>query len=227
MWSNRLLLAAAAALSLGACASTTAPTMGNNDALTPTERFGITVTPQPVELRLAPHAGGISQNQAAALTEFTQGWRDIEGGMISLRAPANGPDPGAARVTADTARRFLIDQGVDPSKIQLVGYDAAGDPVAPVVVGYARFVAQGPDCGQAWPNMTSTMSNREYENFGCAVTANMAAQIDNAGDLMQPRPMTPADAGRRATVLGRYRAGEVTSSAVDAQANGAVSRAVD
>ena len=44
---------------------------------------------------------------------------------------------------------------------------------------------------------------------------------------MQPRPMTPADAGRRATVLGRYRAGEVTSSAVDAQANGAVSRAVD
>ncbi|MFO1013224.1 MAG: CpaD family pilus assembly protein [Caulobacteraceae bacterium] len=225
MWSNRLLLAATAALSLSACAST--GTVGNDDALTPTERFGITVTPQPVELRLAPHAGGISQNQAAALTEFTQGWRDIDGGMITLRAPGNGADPAAARATLETARRFLIDQGVDPAKIQLAGYDAGGDPTAPVVVGYARYTAQGPDCSQAWPNMTATMNNREYENFGCAVTANMAAMIDNPGDVLQPRTMTPADAGRRATVLGRYRAGEVTSSAADAQANGAVSRAVD
>ena len=136
-------------------------------------------------------------------------------------------DPAAARATLETARRFLIDQGVDPAKIQLAGYDAGGDPTAPVVVGYARYTAQGPDCSQAWPNMTATMNNREYENFGCAVTANMAAMIDNPGDVLQPRTMTPADAGRRATVLGRYRAGEVTSSAADAQANGAVSRAVD
>ena len=65
------------------------------------------------------------------------------------------------------------------------------------------------------------------EQMAHVAAANIAAQIANPQDLLRPRDMTPADAQRRATVLGKYRAGEVTSSARDDQAAGAISRAIN
>jgi pilus assembly protein CpaD len=50
--------------------------------------------------------------------------------------------------------------------------------------------------------------------------------IANPADLLTPRQMDPADASRRENVLGKYRQGQMTSSAKDPQANGAVSDAV-
>ena len=49
----------------------------------------------------------------------------------------------------------------------------------------------------------------------------------NPEDLIQPRNSTPVDAQRRTTVLGKYRAGELTASAREEQATGIVSKAVN
>jgi pilus assembly protein CpaD len=95
-----------------------------------------------------------------------------------------------------------------------------------VIVGYMRFHAKGPDCGRGWDDITANHANRPYANFGCATTANMAAQIANPADVVAPHAADPADAGRRQTVLDHYRKGELTSSVHDDQANGAVSRVV-
>jgi pilus assembly protein CpaD len=59
------------------------------------------------------------------------------------------------------------------------------------------------------------------------VTANIAAQVANPEDLLGPRAETPIDSGRRATVLDKYRKGELTSSAKDDQSSGVVSKAVN
>jgi len=221
-----LVAGACLAAALSACASTAGGDAGKPEAVTPTERFPIDVQSQPEELRLAVHGSGLSANQAGALGAFAAKWLDSEGGEITLKSPANGVDPGAAYRTTEGARDALVSAGVSSERIRTVGYDAAGDASAPVVVAYARYVAKGPQCGQSWENLTSTDQNREYANFGCAVTANMAAQIADPGDLLRPREMTPADAGRRQVVLDHYRKGETTSSAKDSQADGAVSRAI-
>jgi pilus assembly protein CpaD len=225
MWSSRfaLISAASSALLLAACASTGG---GADRPLTPMERYSISITRQPQELRLAPHPQGLSPTQAAALAAFAREWSAIEGGQITVQAPSGGGDPTAAFRTAEGTRHFLMGQGVAPSQLRVVGYPAGGDPAAPVVVSYVRYTAQGPDCAASWGNVTATASNQPYSNFGCAVTANVAAQIANPGDLVDPRPMDPADAQRRSVMLGHYRAGEVTSSARDEHASGAVSNAV-
>jgi pilus assembly protein CpaD len=70
------------------------------------------------------------------------------------------------------------------------------------------------------------MSNDVQPNFGCAVTANMAAQIANPADLARPQHATPADAARRSLVLDKYRKGQITSSEKDDQAKGVVSDAI-
>jgi pilus assembly protein CpaD len=220
------VLAILAALALSACATTDGPSdTALAPPVTPTERFPIEVKSQPEELRLAPHSAGLSRNQEAALADFAAHWVNTNGGDVSLRTP-HGGDPAAAYRTSTDARDLLVAHGVDPASIRMEGYEAESDHAAPVILAFTRYVAKGPECGRSWDNLTSTGENREYDNFGCAVTANMAAQIANPGDLVTPQAMQPADATRRQAVLDHYRKGEVTSSAADAQANGAVSRAV-
>lgn len=219
------LTSIAAALALAACATApttlagpTTPTVLDNWAAR------VQVVAQPEEIRLAPHATGLSGTQARALADFHARWALAEGGVITVAAPVGADGTGGYRVSAD-ARAFLVSQGAAPDMVQLVGYDSAGSGDAPVVIGFKRYVAITPRCGD-WPSMTSTASNQPMRNLGCAVAANMAAQVANPGDLLGARAMDPADAGRRMTVLGKYRAGEVTSTAKDEQASGAVSTAV-
>lgn len=218
-----LLAGAVMAGALAGCASD-APT--GPEPVTPTQQFAIDVKPQPQELRLAVHPAGVSQNQAQVLGGYAREWARTGGGEIVLQSPSRAGDPAAAYRTANTAREVLVASGVAPDKVRVVSYDASAEVEAPVIVGYTRYAANIPQCGKSWDNIAAVRDNREYANFGCAVTANMAAQIADPADLAQPHEITPADASRRQTVLDHYRKGEATSSAKDSQADGAVSRAV-
>lgn len=211
---------------LSACASVrlapTKPAM----ARTPTENFPLKAVERAEEIRLVVHAAGLSTTQAAALAQFADTWANGEGGQITLSSPVGGPDAGAAFRTGEGARSFLVSQGVPADRIVIRGYDAAGDMQASLRVAYVRYEAVLPECGRSWGNLSRSFDNLPQSNFGCAVSANMAAQIANPADIVRPRTMTPADAGRRSVVLDKYRRGEVVSSEKDAQAQGVISDAI-
>lgn len=206
-------------LALGACATSHPEATAPNPIL-PTERYAIEVSPTPQELKLAPHAAGLSRTQADALGEFVRQWATTGGGDITLKAPEHGPDPAGAYRTATAARDFLVSQGVQPEKVRIVGYDAGGDTRAPIVVGYIRYHATGPDCGRSWADVAQVNDNQAYPEFGCAVTANIAAEIADPGDLLQARASDPADAQRRQVVTDKYRQGALTATVPDSQADG-------
>jgi pilus assembly protein CpaD len=223
-----LFLAGLGLLALGACASD--PQADHKPAappaITPTEQFSIKVQPAPLELKLGPHPDGLSPMQAAALRDFIGRWNDADRGMITVKAPEHGPNAEAVYRTATGARDFLIAQGVSPDVVRIVGYDAGADPAAPVRVGLLRYEARGPACGQDWGNLADAFKNETYAEFGCSVTANIAAQVANPEDLLHPRAETPPDGSRRQVVIDKYRLGTTTTTAKDAQANGAVSSGV-
>lgn len=188
------------------------------------DQYRAQVLPRPEEVRLAVHARGVSAGQADALSALVHSWRTTGGGVIRLQAPTGGPDPAATYRMGESVRAFLVAQGVPAAAIELVGYPAQGEPAAPFLVGYTLYEARVPDCGQSWENLSGTWRNSTSANFGCAVTANLAAQIANPGDLVAPRAADPADASRRIDVLGKYREGAVTSTQADDQARGTVSQ---
>jgi len=212
-------------VTLGACAGTTPG--ANEDARLPTQRFEPKVTSEPEEVRLAIHAQGLSPRQAEALSKFADYWRDDDGGMIGVQMPSEGADPAAAFRMGESARSFLVSKGVPAGQIEMVGYAPEAGADAPLLVGYLRYKAEIPKCGEKWKSITRTFKNEVGPNFGCAVSSNMAAQIADPADLLGPRTMTPQDATRRQEVLDKYRKGEVTSAAKDDKADGAVSRAVN
>lgn len=215
----RIILPLMASAALAACAA--APTATSDAAAlarTPTELWANRVTVQPDEIRLAVHADGLSATQREALGVFLADWRATGGGPVTLRAPLGGADPAAVGRVTEGVRLQLAGAGVPAAQITLASYDSGGDPLAPLVVGRERYRVNVPRCGQEWTNITLSANNEPQPNFGCATTANMAAQIANPSDLLGPAPVTPVDAQRRGVVLGKYRLGESTASEKDESA---------
>jgi pilus assembly protein CpaD len=221
---SALTLTAAAAL-LAACAHGPQSDRTATTALDSWEKQ-IQVTPQPDEIRLGSHATGLSGPQMAALAALGDRWLQAEGREILIQAPDKSADPAGAYRIWTESRDFLVRQGVPAGRIRVASYAADAASAQPVIVGFQVYVAQGPTCG-SFGNLARSAGNTPYDNFGCALAANIAAQVANPQDLLDPRDMTPADAARRGTVMTKYRAGEPTSTVADKQASGQVSQVVN
>ena len=225
---TRHLLMACLAAALAGCASMHGPDKkaARDPSPTPTTQVAVTLTHTPDEIRLAPHATGLSPAQAAAVEALAQRWRDAGDGPVIIQTPAGG---GAeAYHGANAVESALTRLGLREDQIRLVSYTppAGAAGVLPIVVGFTRYEAKGPQCGRDVDDYAKTYSNLPNNNFGCAVTANFAAMVADPADLAGTRPMDPSDANRRETILGHYRKGELMSSAKDPQASGAVSSAI-
>ena len=217
------LIASLACLAVAACASPEASPLALAHPVTPTERYAIQVKPTPVELMLAAHSSGLSVAQAAALRDFMGRYDDADRGAITIKAPEHSPDESGVYRTATATRDFLISQGAMPGDVRIEGYDANGDGKAPLRVSFLSYHAVGPQCGASWSDISKEASNEPYPEFGCAVTANLAAQVADPADLLHPRASDPPDALRRADVLNKYRQAQVTSTPKDPQADGTFS----
>jgi pilus assembly protein CpaD len=218
------LLLTTTVLALGACVGGPA-SLGGEPPLTPTSRYQLQVEPDLDRIALAVHETGLSPAQGDAIQALVVRYRSVDAVPLVIEAPA-GHAPVALQRAYDV-KSALAAWGVSPDRIMLVSY-AAPDPRAPVVVGYQTVRAVVPRCGTTWGNLGRSGDNQSASNFGCAVTANLAAQIADPRDIQTPRAMTPADAGRRTVVFENYRAGRQTAAVVETLvADTAVSNAVD
>jgi pilus assembly protein CpaD len=191
----------------------------------PTEHFAVKVEEAPDQVALAVHTQGISANQQTALADFVARWREAGSGLVVLKTPADAADADAAKSMTYAVQAQLQGMGVPADRIELAAYNAGG-PKGPVLAVFRHLVAEGPDCSGGWDNLTSTMDNEPYKHFGCALTANLAAQVADPRDLVAPSGLSPADNTRRQQVLAKYREGKLTASEKDDQASGTVSSAV-
>ena len=212
-----------ASLSLSACATQTGD-QTQSASVSLSERFAPQLDTRPQTLLLAPHETGLSERQQQAISAFIAQWRDNGGGLITVEAASTGV-PGAYQTSAEALSALEL-AGLGRHQMQLVGYDAGGVVDAPVRLRYDHVSVRRVECAGLAGNLSISASNEPPAHFGCALNANMAAQVVNPHDLLTPRAQDPADAARRLYVIDLYRKGAVTSSAKDAQASGAVSKAV-
>ncbi len=222
---KRALASAVFVLAAGLAASGCASISGDADApMTPLSRYSLQVEPGLDRIALAVHDQGLSSNQHAALRGLAARYGASGAGHVRIESPA-GDDPAAVQ-QAYAVRTFLQAAGVPEDRIQMAAY-AAPDPRAPVLAGFEILRASIPDCAAEARNMGTRLSNQSSGGFGCAITANMAAQIADPRDILGARPMTPADSGRAAVVFDNYRRGRVSSTPQEPLVNGRISGAVE
>lgn len=211
---TRVLLVAAAfslaALCLAACANDPhrpGPARAAA-AVNPLELYPLKADATTDKIALAVHGAGLSPAQAEAVKALAARRVQTAGGVVVIALPHGAADAAAAGRAADSVQGLLNVQGA-PARRSTYESD---DPAAPLLVSFDYDKPEIATCGKDWDDLTKTGDNQVYGNFGCAVTANMAAQIANPADLVHPRAEDAPDAERRMTVLDKYRAGKVTAA---------------
>src|SRR4051812_10197933 len=161
---------------------------------------------------------GLTPSQRAEVGALASAWRREATGGFVIEMPIGGANERAAAGVSRGIRSVLAAAGGPGHSIEIRPYRTA-DPVrlGTVRVNYPKMVAETGPCG-LWPEDIGPLmnnaytSNRPHWNHGCASQRNLAAQVDNPADLVQPRAETPALTSRRATALEKYRKGEATAT---------------
>lgn len=220
MTTTGLLRAAslAAVLLAGSCAAPNdgAPPPAFSGAM----NFPITVEPgnQTLRVALAGPGAALSPEDSASLDGFVAQYLAHGNGAISVSVPAG------ARANEEIAwfGEHLFAMGVDRSRI-LVGTHDAPNGDGSVELNFVSYEAHTAPCGNWSVNVADDENNSPMPNFGCSVQHNIAAMVSDPRDLIAPRPMSPADGQRRATVMSNYEKGQPTGAQQTSQQSGAVS----
>jgi pilus assembly protein CpaD len=162
---------------------------------------------QSIKLYYAPADAGISPADQSRFDSFVADYQAHGNGAIAVSAPAG---INSAAMTAFFAQR-INDMGVPKNRILVASHDAP-DNDQRVEINYISYQAHTDKCGDWSEDLAFTADNLTPKNFGCAVQQNIAAQVADPRDLLQPRPSGDASAVRRDTVIGNYEAGKITSA---------------
>jgi len=172
-----------------------------------------------VQFLIGSGRGDLTADQRAQVASMASIWKRQSTGRLYIDVPKGSPNERASAYAAREVKSLLQASGVPASAIAHKVYPAPVDTFGPVRIAFARIEAEAGPCG-AWPEdlgvsvfpstdpMPAYWDNRQYWNFGCATQRNLAAQIVNPEDLVQPRASTQTYAPRRQTVMEKYRKGE-------------------
>jgi len=212
---------------LGACASVPAPVGPPVPTAADRHRIEVTQTSDRLELQVGASDVSLSPEARANLRRFASGYLRYGHGALILSTPAGAGNSDAASLLTQEARLSLVEAGVSYAAVAGSSYDASGEAAAPIIVSFARFEAQAPECAPLWEQDLAHQSNNQpWDSFGCATQANLAAMVEDPRDLMSPRDEDPRDSGRRTTVMEAYRAGEQTHADRSADERIQISNAV-
>jgi pilus assembly protein CpaD len=182
-----------------------------------------------LEVFVGNSRGGLNPAQQTEIAGFASAWRREATGGIIIDVPSGTANAHAARGASSEIRSLLAHAGVPPQAVAIRGYRPSDlSALATIKLNYPRMAAQAGPCG-LWPDdLGPTLDpqynhNRPYWNLGCASQRNLAAQVANPADLVQPRAETPVYAARRSTVLDKYRQGEATATTYPDAGKGAIS----
>jgi pilus assembly protein CpaD len=166
-------------------------------------------------LLIGSNRGQLNPTQRAQVLSFGLAWKHEATGGVVVERPIGSTNEMASGDAMREIVSILAASGLQPQNIVVRTYPATSPNLAAVRISYPKITAQAGPCG-LWPQDIGPSFNRDYFenqppwNFGCASQRNLAAEVDNPADLVQPRGETAAYTMRRTTVMEKYRVGQPT-----------------
>lgn len=201
------LIGAAAVALLAGCANRDSITVGSvPDDYRTNHPIVIAEKEEKLDLPVAASDRGATRSQKITLEGFLSTYDRTAAPPVTILKPVGAANDVAA---ADAARDFAQiarKNGVPESRIIITSYQAGSTEIsAPVRIAYTAMRAQTNKCGR-WPeDLMENAENKHYENYGCSIQNNVAAQIANPEDLLGPRKQAPIDAANRTAAIDKYQ----------------------
>lgn len=139
---------------------------------------------------------------------FLYYYRNQGTGQMLVTLPSNSPYQGAVNSALYGIQQELVEMGLEPEMVRVKRYSGRGDKYPVIHMSFARYEAEGPECGVWNENLNQTDNNSNGSYWGCANQNNLANMIQNPRDLKGPRGWAPRDARRRDAVWDKYIKGE-------------------
>ena len=209
---TRLIGIAACALILSACEGRREITGSVPDDYRLRHPITLEQSARTIDVPVGIHSEKLTPANRSAISNFAREFNRERAARVQIMVPAGSDNENSARYVSRHIRKELIRAGVQAGQIETVAYSAGQATDAPVRLAYPRVEAKVPECGFYPDQLGKNYDNRSYFNFGCSTQANLARQVANPQDLVQPRGWDPRDSGRRGVVNEKFRNGEPTWS---------------
>ncbi|MDE2384157.1 MAG: CpaD family pilus assembly protein [Alphaproteobacteria bacterium] len=147
------------------------------------DKYPITLAKGPQTIEIASSQGHLSDEQANAVKGFVH--QAAQAGVTPMTVSRPSGGGASARVASEIAS-VMLSQGVPRNRVIFTSYP--GPASGPVRISFVSVYAQTKPCGDWSEDLTATYSNSSYPNLGCAVQANIAAEIANPETLVVPLP---------------------------------------
>jgi pilus assembly protein CpaD len=173
---------------------------------------------QSLTVFIGDNRGTLTPAQRTEVAAIASNWQQEATGGIVIEIPVGGANERAAANVSHEIRSILASTGVPGNAIE-IRTSRTQDPVrlGTIRVNYPKMAAETGPCG-LWPSDIGPTydraywQNKPYWNHGCSNQRNLAAQVADPADLVQPRAEGPTLASRRAVVTDKYRKGEGTAT---------------
>lgn len=209
-----VLLAAIAAALLTGCARRDSVTVGSvPDDYRTNHPIIVAEQEEKIDLPVGVGDNAMSPIQRTALDGYMAHYEQSAGAPVTILYPAGSANAVAASLVAADVARHIHSRGVAGGRVVSMPYEAGAPEASPPIrVSYRRMKASTGQCGR-WPeDISNTVDNKHYANFGCAYQNNLAAQMANPADLLGPRAPGDIDAENRGDALTDYKNRAVSGS---------------
>lgn len=132
-------------------------------------------------------------------------------GPLYVNVPGTGQNVPGVQQAQKLIHDALVQVGGNPLSLQVGRYQIAPGAPAPVIISFRQLKTLPRNCHGSGI-LTETHSNDPYAGFGCSYTANFAAMVQDARQLLGPYQFTSPDGPRRITIYDKYIAGENPAS---------------
>ena len=173
----------------------------------------LTNSAQTLDIFAGGPGGALDARQAKSIRAFAKDYQSAGQGPMQVLLPHGPQVGGASQASLAAIRNALIQAGVR-GYINSGTYEVTDVTLAaPLRLSFVRLKAKvATNCGD-WPadivggSTTQSWENRPYYNLGCATQMNLAEQVDDPRDLVEPRAEDSSDVQMRTRAIGFIRRG--------------------
>ncbi len=166
--------------------------------------IGIQSARAALEIELPPGSDGFSVNQQSDVAAFLATYQRESTGSLRVSVPQGPNEQTRARIATEHLRSLMLETGIAPQAIRVERHATRAGERAALRLSYPRRQAVPPECGDWSEDLGRNPERVHYPNFGCATQRNIALNVANPRDHLQPQPEQPSSSERRSVNWTKY-----------------------
>ncbi|NQU59502.1 MAG: CpaD family pilus assembly protein [Rhodospirillales bacterium] len=150
-----------------------------------------------MSMRVPLADAGLLGEDALSFERFVRDYLDRGRKLMTIKAGSGGE----SQAGAEQVRDLLVTGGIEAREIVIAPAGFNGDTV---LLSFAAYKADVPECGKWSTDSTFNWSNKPNVNYGCSTQRNLGLMVQDPGDLERAKTVSDSSGDRGGKVITNY-----------------------